>query len=364
MFVSCWALAQTGTYETYDYNQNVADLGRGGLHEISPTNGASMLANPAILGFVRGFHSVPLSLQLGANGQQTLTNLQTNPPSQSNLNSYFGQNIWVGADAYSTFEFPFFGFALYGTSYADLWASNPAYPSLNIETLEDLAYVVGFGVPVSKEIAIGMNFKRITRYGAIVTVGPSSLVTENTSQIQSQIQSAAGGTGYGIDLGLLYRGESSIHPTFSVDWKDAGWVTFTPNASGGTAPPQLEDNLNVAVEFSQNYLGVGWLAGAEFRHLINWNIDSSKKINFGAELDLGLLDARCGLYEGYFTYGTSVDLWILTIDAAEYTIERGIYAGQSSDARIQLGLRIEAGLDPDFNFVSFGGKHRHLKQRR
>jgi hypothetical protein len=360
--ISSQVWATPTSYETYDYNQSTADIGRGGLHDYSPDNSAGMLANPAILAFVSGFHSTILDLQVTANGLTTVSNLQSNPPTQSNLNSYFGQNIYAGANAYSTLEFPYFGFAIYDSLYADVWGSDPAFPALNIESLQDLGYMAGFAFSINPNLGVGVNLKRVTRYSVLTSIGASNL--SGTTTIQDTIKGAATGSGYGGDIGLLYRGEGSIHPTFSVDWKDAGWITFTPASGSTSTPPPLQDNLTVAVEFGQHYLGVGWMAGAEYRHFLNWDMDNSKKLNFGGELDLGIADVRTGLYEGYSTFGASIDLWLLTIDAAEYTVERGIYAGQNSDPRLQVGIRLEAALDPSFNVVEIGGKRRRLKQRR
>ena len=369
-FISARALALSNTapaytYETYDYNQSAADLGRGGVHDYSPTNGLAMLANPAILGFVSGFHATLANVQLGASGTTTITNVQNavSSSSSTSIDNYFGENVWAGGTGSTCFEFPYIGIAAYKTAYVDAWASDPAYPAFNVEGIYDTGYVIGTALPFGKEFAMGFNFKQISRQAGLVSIGASSIANFSTVA-STDLKAFGSGTGYGVDWGMLYRSEAAVHPTFSLDWKDAGWVTFTPTTTGGTAPTPLEDNLIAAFEVSQSYLGFGWRAGAEFRHLLNWDVDTSKKINLGLELDLGIVEPRMGLYEGYFTYGASIDLWILTLDAAEYSVERGIYAGQQQDSRFQIGLRVEAGLDPDFLSLEIGGKRRRLKQRR
>jgi len=355
--------AQTIPSETYDYNQNVADLGRGGVHNIDPTVGSSFLANPAVLAFVKGFQWSILDIQAGVDGASVYNTYTQHPISTANLPYYFGQNVWLGGAGYSALAVPNFGVAAYGSTYTDFILHDPAYPTMNLEGYLDYGFVVGSAMQLNENFALGLNVKHITRQGSQTTLGPSTLLTGTLGSGTLTNLLAVAGSGYGMDLGALYKATSTFNPTVSLAWKDVGWTTFAPNA-GQTGPPPIEDNLVLGVTVGQSVLGVGWLAGFEFRHMLNWDVDSSKKFNFGTELNLALIDLRAGLYEGYMTYGASVDLWILTIDAAQYTVERGIFAGEIADQRYQVGVRMEASLDPNFILQDIGGKNHRLKQRR
>ena len=89
-----------------------------------------------------------------------------------------------------------------------------------------------------------------------------------------------------------------------------------------------------------------------------------KKIHVGAEIQLGFMDVRAGFYQGYFGYRLGIDLWLLQLDAALYTVEKGIYAGQTPEQKLQVGLLFDMEFDPNFKLTETGGKRRKLKQRR
>jgi len=62
--------------------------------------------------------------------------------------------------------------------------------------------------------------------------------------------------------------------------------------------------------------------------------DFYKRVYFGAEAKLWKRFAlRGGFYQGYPSYGASLDLWALKLDYASYAEELGAYAGQTSDRR-------------------------------
>ena len=65
--------------------------------------------------------------------------------------------------------------------------------------------------------------------------------------------------------------------------------------------------------------------------------DLHKRLHFGLEARLPtVLSLRCGLYQGYGSFGGSLDLGILQVDYASYAEEIGSYAGQRSDRRHAL----------------------------
>jgi hypothetical protein len=349
--------------EVYEYNQSVADLGRGGVRIPRDTDGRGMLYNPATLAFNKGVRWSILDFQGGINGLSNATLFQNSPPSQSTIAQYYGDNIWIGASGASALAFPNFGFAAYGNVSLDFLASNPVYPTIDINGIYDYGLEFGTAFNLTPSLALGFNVKRVVRTGGTATLGPGIILSPSfgTSTIQNAL--TATGVGYGGDVGLLWRGDSLLNPTVSVCWQDIGYTTFYPSL-GSPSPPPLEDNLTLGLSTYQSLLGFGWGAGIEYRHINNVDVDISKKFNAGLELDLGIIDARGGYYQGWPTYGASVDLWLLTLDAAQYTIERGAVAGQNPDTRIQVGLTFEAGFDPFFTLTDFGGKKRRLKQRR
>ena len=355
--------------EVYEYSQSVKDLGRGGVRITTETDGAMMLYNPAMLAFTKGIRWSIADVGFGVggtNGSNNLTLVQSNP-APNNLNPFFGNNVWVGGTGRSSFALPNFGFAGYENEAYDLLVQNPANPTVSLSEVNDVGYLIGGAFNLSPSLAFGVNLKRVTRTGGnTISIGPGNLLS-NLNNIGTYLQSQLGqfstGTGYGVDTGLIWKPNVTANPMVSLCWQDTGYTSFY-SATGTNPPPPIEDNLTLGLTAHQEFLGFGWGAGLEYRHINNVDVDISKKFNAGIELNLLLLDARYGFYQGWPGYGASVDLWLLSIDAAYYTVERGTVAGQLPDYRYQVGVSIEAGFDPFFNISEFGSKNRRLKQRR
>lgn len=350
------------TQEIYEYNQSVKDLGRGGVHILKETDGSAFLTNPAMLAFMKGIRWSILDFQGGVNGQNTYNLLQNYPISAANISHYYGQNVWLGFGGYTSFSMPYFGFAIIGNSYLNFLVTNPAFTTIDISSITDYGFQFGGAFNLSENFAFGATIKRVNRTGGSTSLGPGAIAGLNQAAIQNAISTA--GVGYGGDLGLVWKGKNSVNPVVSLSWLDVGYTYFYPS-TGTVGPPVQADNLVFNVTINQNYAGFGWGLGAEYRHIRNVEIEVSKKVHVGAELNLGLIDVRGGFYQGWMGYGASIDLWLFNLDAAVYKVERGVYAGQNGDDRFQIGLTLDAGFDPNFIMSGVGGKGRSkLKQRR
>jgi hypothetical protein len=347
--------------EIPEYNQSVNDFARGGVRILKDNEGSALLFNPAILAFTKGMSWSVLNLGFGVNGQSTLTLLQNFPLSDpSNLPQYYGKNIWTGLNGWTSMTYPNFGFAAYSNNYLDFIVNNPVTPQMNMESYIDYGFVFGGAYQISETLGFGINFKRVVRTGGSTVIDTPTLLGGVTPATLQAAMST--GTGYGADIGLLWRGKSAVNPQISLVWQDVGYTWFNP--SGTTAPPPLRENLILGATVNQSGSGFGWAAGFEYRHIRNVDWEFSKKVHAGVELNLALVDVRGGFYQGWAAYGFSVDLWFLSLDYAAYGVERGAYAGQNVDWRNQLSLSFDAGFDADFNLIDGGGKRRRLKQRR
>jgi len=258
---------------------------------------------------------------------------------------------------------PYFGMAVFDNAFVDFLLHNPAYPTLDMDYVNDVGATVGFGVPVGPSLGWGVNIRKLTRTGGPQTLGPDLLNTPGLSTQTLIDQFTNKGTAWGLDTGLMYKIPVPFNPTLSLSWQDIGSTAFTQ--TGGTnAPDRIQDNLTMSATFSAESLLGGFAGGLEYRDINNNSEQLGKKIYAGAELSLLMFDLRTGFYQGYTTYGLGVDLWILQLDAAFYTSEQGAYTGQTPDQRYQVGLTCEFGFDPDFNLTDVGGRRRKLKQRR
>jgi hypothetical protein len=241
---------------------------------------------------------------------------------------------------------------------------NPSFPALNVTLINDYAIQMGGGIPLGPNLALGLAVKRVTRLGGTTTIGASSLTTVDSSTITSALSNE--GHGYGLDAGLAMRVESAaFNPTISLSWQDIGSTAFIVS-KGDSAPERQKDNMTAAVTFGEDFMGFGLAAGLEYRHIMDQGTQIGQKIHLGTEISMPLLDFRAGFYQGYPTYGVGLDLWLLELEAATYTVEKGFYPGQSPEERIQVGIKFNLSFDPSFDLISVGAgkKKRKLKVRR
>lgn len=348
--------------ELRSFGQNIRALGMGGVRLTTGEDAAVLLWNPAGLRLSEGMRLDIFNLGLGTNGYQnyqTFTQMGT-IHGLEDLTPLYGKPLNVGVNGYAAMSFPNMGFAVFDEGWTDIKFNNPAFPELNVAYYNDYGYALGgaFGVgPVS----FGVSVKRITRSGGYKTIGAEMLDGFDTSTVTSMFTDE--GVGYGLDLGVLLRAPAPFNPTLSIAWQNVGHTEFQLS-KGTITPPGIRDNVVLGATIDGDVGLAGFAAGVEYRHVGLPGEQLGKKIHMGAELSLLNLDLRAGFYQGYTTYGVGLDLFLVQLDAALYSAERGAYPGQTPDQRINVGLSASFGFDPDFNLISFGGKGRKLKQRR
>lgn len=364
LFILFSLTAQAAEY--VEYNQSTRQLGMGGVY-VFDGSASSFLQNPAYTCFTRGMNWTVANLGLGAsiqayNDYRAGTTTPSSISGLSSLTPYYGKNLWLGIGAHTVFTFPCFGFAAYNSGYIGLAMHTPPFPNLDMIFINDYGYLIGGALPLGPNLALGVTPKRITRLGGNQQLGTSTLVNATQSSLQSSFTNE--GTGYGADVGLVSRFEDiAFSPTVSVGWKDVGSTAFI-KSKGIDAPERQKDNLVIGTTFDGSIPLFGIAGGFEYRHVTDQGEPFAKKIHMGLEMSIAMFDVRAGFYQGYYTYGAGVDLALFKLDAALYTIERGAYAGQTPDQRVQISLEFDLGFDPNFKLLELGGRKRKLKQRR
>jgi hypothetical protein len=352
--------------ELFDYNQSVRQLGMGGVYIFDENDAGSLLNNPAYTCYTEGMNWTIFNIGVGINGLQIYNDLTSigTIDGIGSLTPLYGKNIWVGAGGHTTMTFPCFGFSGYDAGGAGFQLYNPPFPNMDMTYINDYAIMGGGAFKLGPILSMGLNVKRITRVGGTATVGASTLASATSSSLLNVFSNE--GNGYGIDVGLAARFDSlPFNPTFSMMWKDAGSVQFV-KSKGSDSPDRLKDNMILAATVEGSIPLLGFAAGIEYRHVTESGEQFGKKLHLGTELTVAMFDLRAGFYQGYTTYGVGVDLFLMQLNAATYSVEKGAYPGQSEDARIQVSLDATLSFDPSFNLVGFGAanKKRKLKQRR
>jgi hypothetical protein len=349
--------------ELFEYNQSARALGMGGVRVIDETDSTMMYWNPANLSQIAGFRWDLVNVGVGTPSKDLIDFFNNNAVSDfSSLSGYYGKNVSIRLNGNSTFAVPYFGLGGYGQASTSLVLHNPAYTNLNLAYFYDTAYAMGAAIPLGPTLYFGSNIKRVTRTGGSTIVGASTLANISNSSFLTNLQNTmtAKGTAWGADVGLLWKAPVPMSPALSVSWIDVGKTTFT---STGTAPERIDDNMMINFNTHADFAGFGYAAGLEYRHVMNQPVQIGKKLHMGLELSMPLVDLRTGFYQGYTTYGLGIDLWVFKLDAAMYTVEKGVYPGQSPDNRYEVSLKLQLGFDPSFALMQVGSKRR-LKQRR
>lgn len=349
--------------EILEYNESIESLGMGGVRILRKNNPASMLLNPGTLAWNEGMSWDIANIGTGLNTSALTDASSFQNISASNMNALYGKPISVRANGHTSLSFPYFGFSVYNQSNLGLVINNPAYPNATLDLSNDYAYLIGTGFPLGPFVSAGANFKRITRLGGRFELGPNDLATISNSNLQNNLQNE--GTGYGVDLGLIVQIPGGLNPTFHASWKDVGSTAFI-RSKGTSTPTSIQDNLSFGAQVSAEAFGTGFAAGLEYRNVNLSSEQLGKKIHLGVELELGPAVARAGFYQGYTSYGASIQLSIVELHAALYSVETGVFPGQTASQRAQAGFVLGISLNPDFKLLdtSSAGARRKLKQRR
>ena len=371
-FLVLFFVSSAAATEFYEPIQTIRQLGMGGVYVFNPHDGGSYLQNPAYTCMVKGFNWSMVNGNLAVGDLQNIDfiqNLSTSDertPTAANLSTFMGKSVSVRLDGFSAFSIPCFGMGLYHNALGNFQVQNPAYPHIDTFYLTETGFSIGGGIPLGDNLALGLAVKRIQRRGGPYSFGPESIsLLDEADGFTTMLSSVEnGGLGYGLDAGFVARlGNSPLNPTAALSWRDLGSTAFT-KSSGVTAPERQKDNLVMGLTFDGSLPLIGIAGGLEYRHITDTNEQIGKKIHMGLELSLAMFDIRAGLYQGYTTYGAAVDLWLIQLQGSLYSVEQGVYPGQTPEQRGQFGLSIDLEFDPDFKLVDSGGKKRRLKQRR
>lgn len=371
LFTFLIASIQLNAAELYEVNTSVRALGMGNAYTSIVDDKDSLFYNPAGLARVAGINWTIFDLYLGANGRDVYEAYNdfkdagdTATGFSNQVQSMFGKKIWVGGGGKAAITVPYLGFAVYDALTASAYVTNPAFPNINVNFVNDYGFAAGLAFEFIPEVfSVGMVGKRITRIGSSFPIGVSTLATLNSSELSSSLNNR--GTGYAIDFGMNITIPTPVKPTFSFVWKNMGYTTFTKDY-GAVAPPKIRDEMIGGFGLLIDLPGLDIRPNVDFKYMNRTDEQLGKKIHFGIELDFPLIDLRAGMHQGYYTLGVGVNLGLVKLDAATYGVELGEYPGQHEDRRYVLELAMELGFDPSLNFLKSGDKKSNskLKQRR
>lgn len=356
--------------ELYQTWTSARALGMGNAYTAVVRNSDSLFYNPAGLGRVNGIKITAIDVKGAANNSSAypkLKNLQGGSSTDfaDTVNDLYGDRVTANASAKTAVVIPYFGFGIFDNFDFSFTAENPAMTTLNTNAINDISYAVGAAAPFGPFIDAGFVAKKIKRIGVRQLIGPSVLGNLSSDALKNSVN--IGGNGYSLDLGMNLIIPGPAQPVISFTWRNFGVTKFMPDTVGGLAPPSERDDMTLGASLTFSSMLVNITPAIDLRYMNRQDVQTTKKISFGCEIALPLIELRAGFNQGYYTAGVGVNLGLIRVDAATYGVELGAYAGQLVDRRYVL----EAALELDFDFGNSSGKgsgsrgsSRHLKQRR
>lgn len=223
---------------------------------------------------------------------------------------------------------------------------NLAYPNFQVQNLGDVAgYVSGAYDFFEKAIQFGVTLRPTARFAMDeadqeITFADAVDGPNGDPLVISQLEKIKGHRfGLAVDLGLKSNlnflkdvpGFGYLKPEVGFTWQDMGGVSF--GAARGN-----EQAMGVGMAVHPDIWKIKNSVALDFRDL-NQERDFLSKVHFGVESQLPwILALRLGMSQGYFTAGLGLDFWIMTIDAAYYNEEIGVFTREDNNARYAINI--------------------------
>ncbi len=169
-------------------------------------------------------------------------------------------------------------------------------------------------------------------------------VNEDEPQLEDYFE---GGTGVGVDFGMLFTPIKTMSPTLGVSITDFGGTPYKKFDVGGEAlgaPKARLPSVNTGLSLMPWEKNNMFLRTSVDAHAINQPAHYSKKFNLGAEWGYGkIIKVQSGLHQGEFSGGFEFDVFLFSCRFVTYTEQLGTIAGQDDklrDRRYALQLKL------------------------
>lgn len=339
---------------------SLRSVAMGGAYSAMVEGSESLLFNPAQLAFENELSWNLFEIDIGLNGQETLAAMdQISGPLSENINNLFGERVWVAGGGKSILAFPHFALGAFDTAVVDLKVSNPTFPQVEGGISNEYGFILGGGFLLDKNLSLGFSLRRLIRQE---TKGPFSmgeLLGEGLSLEYFKTE----GVGFGADLGLLYQVGETLKSRWSLVWQNVGGTSFKSLADKET-PQFISQDFILGGAFGLQIDFFSIMSSIELRHLQNMEMSLGKKFHMGLEVKLPALTLRGGFSQGYYSWGGEFDLWLMSINFANYGYELGEALGQREGRHWALSLGTELSFDTEGFYFKRRSKEGFFKQRR
>ncbi len=334
--VGCLMAASAAARELPSYFEAVRPLGMGGAFTAVADDENALFYNPAGLDRVRswGFALANPLFEIGENGIDLYNDVQDTDFNDTTevtdlLRDYIGEYLHARAAVFPHFVMRRFALGVLGQANVNVEAHNVAYPEADVDALLTLGAHLGLGWGfLDGKLRVGGAVKYIKAYRLQETYTAADIASADfEDQLDDDLKD---GAGFGFDLGAMFTFPVLLQPTVAAVVQN---VADTDLGDAGEIPQQINLGLSVTHSFAWLTL-VGAADWVDVTNNVGEDDDPYKRLHFGLEARLPMvLSARVGLYQGYTSFGATLDLWILKFDYATYAEEIGSAAGEDADRR-------------------------------
>lgn len=325
--------------------QGVRPLGMGGAFTAVADDENALFYNPAGLDKVErwGMGLINPIIEVSESGVDFYSDLSDTDTDQTSevtdlLRDYMGENMRVRAALFPHVVMPNFAIGLLAQEQLNLKVDDPAWPKVNVQSTATGSGHIGYGTGFFEDkVRIGLGAKFIKASVLDETYTSTDISDPN---FDTTVEDALyDGTGFGFDAGIIATAPVLFNPSLGVMVQNIGDIDL---GDAGVIPQQV----NLGVSLSEKFGEGDWftLTGAadwiDVTEAIEQEDDLNKRLHFGVEASMPVLSVRGGLYQGYASFGATVDLKLFKIDYANYAAEVGSYSGINEDRRqvVQVSL--------------------------
>lgn len=335
------------------FYEGVRPLGMGGAFTAVSDDENAMLYNPAGLNQIKGFHQFEIlnptmevnkkAVDFGTDLADILRNANESERFDKIIDfigQRFGENLHGKISFFPNLVFHNFGIGILAQGVGNGEVHNPLSSSaIELKVTLDAALLVSgarqFEIKKKHPLLVGFTAKGVSRQ-QIDKSYTVRQIAEQKFDIQTELNEEIG---FALDLGALYPIPipSRLNPTVGLSLQN---IVGGDLGSAGELPSQV--NLGVSLKPKIRYGKV--LLAADIVDLtrnLGEDNDLAKRLHMGVEYKFPrILSFRTGLYQGYPSFGTTIDFWLVKFSAAYYIEEVGAFTGQKPDPRYIAQLSI------------------------
>ena len=305
--------------------------------------------NPAILARHSGFSFWPINPMI------SVTNIVKEPDrfnDTGTTTSEFADQVMdfpihLGLNAAPGFKMGRFGISAIVNYSTNFNLMNKVTPMLDVDHRFDKGFIAGYGIPLSGDLAMGMNVKYIQREGLLgtynllgktmmdaIAAGEPDAILEELGQVR--------GSGWGVDFGLDYVIASSPQMfTMGLVFQDIYTILHTEDNEQDLEVQKQPLNVNFGTSYALQAAGFGLLFSADIRNLEDQQMELMRRVRLGTEIKISpLLSLMAGYNSGGYSYGIKFDTGLINFYAGFYDEEIGEELGQQRSSRALIYFSI------------------------